>query len=442
MMWARKQTGFTIVELLIVVVVIAILAAIVIVSYNGVRNQAIVSGMKSDLQSTVTELGISQASNGVYPNSLTNRSSNFGQYTYATNGSSICVSITSTSAGVGSYYFSTSKGTIQSGTCQVTVSALAGNGTSGTTDAIGTSARFGSLRRMAVGVDGNIFVVDTGNNRIRKITPDGTVTTVAGSTSGYTNATGTSAQFRNPTGIDIDGAGNLYVADTGNYAIRKISPTGVVTTLAGTGSIGASDGTGTSASFRSVNDVAIDSAGNVFVADAHVIRKITPAGAVTLFAGQWFNYGSTDGSGTNARFRDFIQGITIDSNDNLYVADAGNYKIRKITSSGDVSTVAGSGTSGFEDGAGGAVQFGAISGITSDASGNLYVADETNNRIRVVSMGGVVTTYAGTGVSGSTDGVGNVATFANPVGIAVDRATGVVYVAQSAYLVRKIVPQF
>ena len=318
----------------------------------------------------------------------------------------------------------------------VTVSTLAGSGTSGYTDGTGTSAQFKNPYGVAVDGAGNVYVADRYNHRIRKITTSGVVSTLAGSSQGYTDGTGTSAQFYNPTGVAVDGAGNVYVADLSNHRIRKITTSGVVSTLAGSTS-GYADGTGTSAQFNNPSGVAVDGAGNVYVADLsnHRIRKITALGVVSTLAGS--TYGYADGTGTSASF-DKPYGVAVDGAGNVYVADLYNHRIRKITASGVVSTLAGNGTYGYTDGTGTSAQFSYPKGIAVDGAGNVYVADQSNQRIRKITASGVVSTLAGNGTYGYTDGTGTSAKFAYPTGIAVDGA-GNVYVAdESNHRIRKI----
>jgi sugar lactone lactonase YvrE len=311
------------------------------------------------------------------------------------------------------------------------VSTLAGDGTEGSTDATGTAASFHDPEGVAVDASGNVFVADRENNKIRKITSAGVVSTFAGSGEvGSNDATATAPSFYNPSGVALDASGNVYVADSKNNKIRKITSAGVVSTFAGSGEEGRTDATGTAASFNRPFGVALDASGNVYVADSknNKIRKITPAGVVSTFAGSG-EEGRTDATGTAASFnRPF--GVALDASGNVYVADYINDKIRKITPAGEVSTFAGSGYSGSTDGTGTAASFYSPTGVAVDASGNVYVADTSNNKIRKITPSGVVSTLAGSGAQGSTDGTGTAASFYRPVGAAVD-AAGNVYVADT-----------
>ena len=327
------------------------------------------------------------------------------------------------------------------------VTTLAGTaGFTGSTDGSGAAARLNLPVGVATDSAGNVYVADTGNETIRKITPAGVVTTLAGTAGaiGSTDATGAAARFWRPSSVAIDGADNVYVADTGNETIRKITAAGEVTTLAGTAGIpGSTDGTGAAARFSVPLGVAADSAGNVYVADAFndIIRTITPGGVVATLAGTAPENGSVDGTGAAARF-DFPADLTTDSAGNVYVADANNDVIRKITQTGVVTTFAGqAGTKGSTDGAGAAARFDGPVGVAIDSAGNVYVADDFNDTIRKITPGGVVTTLAGTaGVTGSADGTGAAARFNGPIGVATDSA-GNVYVADSGNdIIRRITP--
>jgi sugar lactone lactonase YvrE len=260
------------------------------------------------------------------------------------------------------------------------VTTLAGS-EPGYADGTGTAAKFSEPSAVAVDASGNVYVADWLNQRIRKVTPTGVVTTLAGSTPGYADGTGAAAKFSEPSGVAVDASGNVYVADYNNYCIRKITSNGVVTTLAGS-TPGYADGTGAAAKFSEPSNVAVDAFGNVYVADHnnHRIRKITSNGVVTTLAGSTPGY--ADGTGAAAQF-DNPSGVAVDAFGNVYVADWSNNRIRKVTPTGVVTTVAGS-IRGYADGTGAASQFDNPSGVAIDASGNVYVADVSNHRIRKI----------------------------------------------------------
>jgi streptogramin lyase len=319
------------------------------------------------------------------------------------------------------------------------VTTLAGNGTSGTNDGTGSAARFQAPEYVAVDSAGNLYVADTYNFTIRKVTPVGAswvVTTVAGlaGSAGTNDGTGSAARFYYPEGVAVDSATNVYVADGFNDAIRKLTPAGtscVVTTLAGraTGGPGSADGTGSAARFNVPFGVSLDSATNIYVADSFnsTIRKVTPAGVVTTLAGLAGVPGSADGTNSAARFNE-ANGVAVDTNGNVYVADWGNHTIRKVTPVGTnwvVTTLAGkAGHPGLLNGTGTNAEFDYPNGVAVDTNGNVYVADTANAAIRKVTPAGVVTTL-------STD-------FSGPAGVAVD-TNGNVYVADYySYTIRKV----
>jgi sugar lactone lactonase YvrE len=324
------------------------------------------------------------------------------------------------------------------------VSTLAGSGSSGSNNATGTSASFNKPQGVVLDANGNVYVSEYSGNQIRKITPDGVVTTFAGSSSpGTSNGTGTAARFNRPNGIAIDASRNIYVADEWNHRIRKITPVGVVTTFAGS-SLGSNNGTGTAAQFNYPSGVAVDGSGNIFVCDRsnNLIRKITPSGVVTTFAGSG-SPGNTNGTGTAATFAN-PTGIAIDANDNLYITDYSNHSVRKITSSSVVTTLAGpvgtTGTWGTSNGTGTSARFNYPYHVVIDSDENLYVSDYNNHKIRKITSSGVVTTYAGSGTAGSANGTGTAATFDNPKGLAID-ASDNIYVADfDNHIIRKITP--
>lgn len=280
-----------------------------------------------------------------------------------------------------------------------TLAGLAGN--AGTTNGTGNAARFYEPFAVTM-LGGDLYVADTDNYGIRKVTTGGVVTTLAGNlgTLGSADGTGTAATFSVIKGLT--GSGNyLYVLDTYNQTVRKIDITsGVVTTIAGyAGTTGDTDNvTGTSARFNYPFGIAVDSSSNLYITDTlnQTIRVISSAGAVTTLAGTVGTSGSTNGIGTAAKFNN-PAGIATDGT-NLFVADSSNHVIRKIViSSGAVTTFAGTvGTAGSADGIGTAAKFNTPAGVTIDNSGNLYVSDQLYSKVRKITSGGVVTTLSAT----------------------------------------------
>ena len=276
-----------------------------------------------------------------------------------------------------------------------------------------------------------------GNRTIRKITPTAEVTTLAGTVrvQRIGDGVGTAATFNLPWAVTTDSAGNVYVADVGD--IRKITPTGDVTTLAGTaGMSGHADGIGPAARFAFPRSVTTDNMGNIYVADSesYTIRIITQEGAVTTLAGTAGVPGHADGTGAAASFNS-PRGVATDSVGNIYVGDSGNNTIRKITPTGEVTTLAGTaGVPGDADGASAAASFSCPSALVVDPAGNIYVADVGNHTIRKLTPAGVVTTVVGqAGVIGFTPG--NLpGVLAYPSGIALSGRT--LYITTSQAVVR------
>ena len=292
-------------------------------------------------------------------------------------------------------------------------STIAGSaGVCASDDGIAAAAHFCSPS--GVDTDGStIYVTDLANNTIRQVALQSgvwSVSTFAGSAgyAGVADGNGPAARFNAPYGISV-GSGNMWVADSGNHIIRSVTTGGgVVSTLAGSVPVaGDTDGTGAGARFNSPYGVASDGQGNFYVADAgnHAIRKLTSSGVVSTFAGSPGNAGSDDGAAATARFN-FPTSVAVDGAGNLYVADTGNQIIRKVTSTGTVSTLAGSPLqNGSADGIGRAARFSDPGAVAVDAAGNVYVADSGNHLIRKISSSGAVITLAGfPQTCGSSDG--------------------------------------
>ncbi len=334
----------------------------------------------------------------------------------------------------------TSKGPLFSFIYTITVSTLAGVATSGYLDEIDSLAKFDFPVGLALDNFGNLFVGDGSNYCIRKIGTNGMVSTFAGSRmAGYEDAMGGMAKFAGSEGLAIDKKGNLYVADTYNNRIRLVNTQGVVSTIAGNAIQNLINGKGTAAEFSHPSSLALDLKGNIYVADQlnNSIRKIDTTGMVTTIAGN-INGGFMNGVESKATFNS-PSGIAVDSLGNIYIADEANNMIRRINNQGEVSTLAGSTIAGNADGSDTSARFNGPTGITLDNRGNLYVSDSKNNSIRMVSTHGMVTTIAG-GISGIfTNGTGVKATFFNPQGITID-SNGNLYVAdENNQRIRKIV---
>jgi len=424
----RRQAGFTIVELLIVIVVIAILAGITIVSYNGITRRTIEVSMKSDLQGASSQVELDNVTSGSYPTDKLSAGNGAGLsdsgdniLSYKRTAGGYCVTVTNPRT-PDSYYLDSASGVIQSGACAVTVTTLAGTGTSGFQNGAGSVAQFRYPTGIAVNSSGTVFVADPDDHRIRSITPSGVVSTYAGTgVYGSTNGPALNAQFTQPFALAMDASNNLYVAERSGCRIRMITPAAVVSTLAGSNtSCGSTNGTGSGALFNWPWGLGVDPAGaNVYVADTDngLIRKVvTATGLTSTFAGL-IGSGFAEGPTGTARFS-YPGGVAAAADGTVYVADSGNNRIRKI-SGGVVSTLAGQATSGTADGTGAAAQFNYPTGISLGPNGDLYVVDNSSQRIRKVTQAGVVTTITSGGV-GYTNGTPSSAQFDDAYHVFVD----------------------
>ena len=303
----------------------------------------------------------------------------------------------------------------------------------------GTGGTFGFINGIKPDGAGNMYVTDN-TQRLMKITPDGVLTVIAGQANvpGNSNGQGSAALFNNPGQVATDANGNIYIADQQNNLIRKITTSGLVTTYAGSGARGSADGPATIASFNQPAGLVFDGSGNLYVSDfnTNIIRKIALNGMVSTVAGTAGAAGFSDGQGTSA----LLSGpsyMAIDANGNIYFSETGNNAIREISKTGNVSTLAGSGRSGFQNGTGAFASFNNPGGIAIDAVGNLFVADQGNFSIRKVTQAGVVTTFAGDGQQGATNGYPLTSVkFADPRDITLD-ASGNLFVADGGQI-RKI----
>ncbi len=308
-------------------------------------------------------------------------------------------------------------------TGQDQVRTLAGlPGTPGTADGPSEQARFNDPAGIAVGPDGRAYIADSRNHVIRVITTEGIVLTLAGSAGepGFTDGPGNAARFNHPTGILVAPTGHILVADTGNHTLRQITADGVVTTLSGAAGIADHlDGKAGDARFRSPIGLALAPDGHLFIADCgnHVIRRLDPAGQLTTFAGTPEFWGARDGVGTNATFYSPLD-LAFDSRTNLFVSDANNHALRKISPAGEVTLFAGSpGRDGSTDGH--HARFGKPAELVVDARDHLYVADALNHTLRHIRPDGFVSTVSGVvHQAGANDGANGAARFFNPYGLA------------------------
>ncbi len=357
-------------------------------------------------------------------------------YTFTTNITALTANTTYYVRAYATNQFGTGYGAVVKFTTSSTLSSLAGivttiagSGSPGFGDGFGSGALFNNPGCLAVDAQGNIYISDTFNNRIRKMGPDGTVTTIAGNgTAGYQDGPSGSAEFYAPAGLTLDVSGNIYVADFGNNVIRKISADGTtVSTFAGNGFAAFVDGAAAKvAAFNGPAGVAFDSKGSLFVVDQNdnVVRKISKA-SVSLVAGSlrpgYINATVDSVKGVWGYFRHPCA-IAIDANDNLYIADRGNSAIREITPAGVITTIAG--------GPGQTALVGLPSGLCIDKLGNIYLTDETGQVIELTAARTLYDLAGSANVAGFADGTGTAAQFNQPQGIGID-ANGNIYVADN-----------
>jgi len=345
-------------------------------------------------------------------------------------------------------------GTINRNNLLKVITTVAGNGTSGDSGDGGpaTDAQIDNPEGAALDATGNIYIADSYNSRIRKVDTNGIITTVAGNgTSGDSGDGGpaTDAQLSRPTAVALDDAGNFYIADRGNHCIRKVDTNGIITTFAANGVPGYSGdgGLATDAQLLWPSGVALDAAGNLYIADSDNdrIRKVDTSGIITTFAGNGiYDYGGDGGPATDAQLRE-PKGVALDAAGNLYIVDTNNDSIRKVDTGGIITTFAGRGPGWAPLGDGGPAtdaQLKYPEGVALDAAGNLYIADRSNHRIRKVDTSGIITTVAGNGISGYS-GDGGPATDAQlkyPDGVALDASGNLYVVSKRNDRIRRVAP--
>ena len=323
---------------------------------------------------------------------------------------------------------------------QYIITTIAGGGGSGD-GGDATSAQLNIPFGVSVDISGNYYIADFYNYKIRMVTSSGIITTFAGTGMwGYSGDGGaaTSAQLSEPDGVSVDISGNVYIVDAYNSKIRMVNSTGIITTFAGTGEYGSSGdgGAATSAQLAGPTGVSVDISGNVYIADEgnNKIRKVTSAGIIITLAGTGDGGDSGDGGAATSAQLYYPYGVSVDISGNVYISDLINNKIRKVNSAGIITTFAGTGVQGNsgDGGAATSAQLTGPTGVSVDIYGNVYIADYYDNKIRKVTSAGIITTFAGTGTAGDS-GDGNAATSAQlyyPHGVSVD-IYGNVYIADT-----------
>ena len=318
------------------------------------------------------------------------------------------------------------------------VSSLAGNGNPGSTDGGGANATFYAPEDVAIDPAGTAYIADTTQSRLRKLTADGVVSTLVGAAgAGFQDGPGNAAKLNQPSGVAVDNKGNIFVCDRGNNRIRKVLADGATSTLAGDGSAAFADGKGTSARFSAPQGIAVDPLGNVYVADAnnHRVRRIDADGVVTTIAGSG-TAGYLDGPGAAARFYTPYD-VVFSPLGEVMVADYNNHRVRRIGASGVVGTLAGSGTSGTTDGIGDKAQLSGPSGVAFDANGNLLLVERISHRVRRISATGEVVTVSGSTV-GFAEGKPADAKYSMPSGIEAAPDGSVLIADRNNHRIRKL----
>ncbi|MFF3270955.1 NHL repeat-containing protein [Streptomyces chrestomyceticus] len=330
------------------------------------------------------------------------------------------------------------------GLAQGAIATVAGNGQAGYVSDGGPAilTQLNWPHDVALDKNGNLYIAERNSHRVRKVTPADSITTVAGNgQAGYVSDGGpaTATQLNNPASVAVDDAGNLYIADMNNHRIRKVTPNGIITTVAGNGQAGyvSDGGPATATQLNTPHGVAVDGQGNLYIADwgNHRIRKVDANGIITTVAGNGqAGYGSDGGPATATKLY-YPGGVEADRNGNIFVADTYNHRIRKVDARGIITTVAGTGTPGYVSDGGPAIStpINYPVGITVDDTGNFYLGETNNQRVRKVDTNGIITTVAGNGIAGYVDDGGPAADtrLYNPRGVALDRA-GNLYIADGS----------
>jgi gliding motility-associated-like protein len=332
------------------------------------------------------------------------------------------------------------------------ISTIAGNGTSGYAGDAGpaTAAELNSPTSVTMATTGVLYIADNGNQRIRQIS-GGNITTYAGNgTAGNTGdgSGATAAEINNPFGVSIDGSGNVYIGDASNNKVRKVSTSGIITTYAGNGTSGYSGdgGPATLAKLNYSSGVFADPTGNVYIVDElnGRVRYVNTGGTINLVAGNGVFSFSGDGGPADSAQLFFPVGVATDYSGNTYIADCFNHRIRKVSPSGIITTFAGNGTGGFAGDGGPATnaEINFPTGVAADAAGNIYIADVSNNRIRKVNSSGTISTFAGNGTAGylGDGGPATAAELNDPTGVMIDLAGNIVITDKSNSVIRSVAP--